>query len=151
MPTPGSGRFGVRNLTGVYLEEIKVESRPFDKEDTLQEFVGKGVVTDAMYEPVTEFSKERVQKKIDDLLDTIDNPTEYRVKYSLLVRAPDSPALAKRLSSMKARAFVRQSNPFNPQLVSVKYRGEANLDFDTPVDGIPGTSLYSVDAFVIQQ
>lgn len=151
MPTPGSGRFGVRNLSGVYLEEIKVESRPFDKEDTLQEFVGKGVVTDAMYEPVSEFTEERLQKKLDDLLDMLDNPHEYRVKYSLVVRAPDSPALAKRLSSMKTRAFVRQSNPFNPQMISVKYRGEASLDFDIPSEGIPATNLYSVDAFLIQQ
>ena len=148
MPTPGSGRFGVRNLSGVYVEEIKVESPPFDKMGELQERVGRGAMSDENFFPAEEFSPDMIQDTIEELGDMIGNPERFRVVYNLVIRAPEGlpESAKKRITMPKARLFARRNNPFTPEVIAVQYMGEANLDFDT--DLVPGTDLYRVRAIV---
>lgn len=148
MPDLGSGRFGGRNLSGVYVEEIRVETPPFDKMGTIQDRVGRGATSDENFFPAEEFRPDMIQDTIEDLGDMIGNPERYRVVYNLVIRAPAGlpEPVTKRVVMPKARTFARRKNPFTPEVIAIQYMGEANLDFDT--DLVPGTEVYRVQAKV---
>ena len=144
MDSPGSGRFGVRNLSGVYVEEIRVETPPFDKMGTIQERVGRGATSDENFFPAEEFDPDMVQDTVEELGDMIGNPERYRVVYNLIIRAPKGlpEAAVKRIVMPKARIFTRRNNPFSPDIFAVQFMGEADLDFDTA--DAPGFDEYRV-------
>jgi len=148
MPDPGSGRFGGRNLSGVYVEEIRVETPPFDKKGEIQERVGRTAMSDENFFPAEEFSPDMVQDTVEGLGDMLGNPERFRIVYNLIIRAPKGlpDSAAKRIVTPKARIFARRNNPFTPEVFSVQFLGEADLDFDTA--DAPGFDEYRALATV---
>lgn len=127
-------------ITGVYVDEIKVETPPYDEPGVVQEFVGQGVSRDYLLNPVQNVTEGKIEGFLESAKDMIDvRGDRFRMRYSLLVRAR-----SRRSAKMKGKAYVRLVNPFSPEVIKGVRSVETTRHADI-VEGIdPTANFYDV-------
>lgn len=109
------------SFPNIWVESMKVEKPPFDEQGVIQEFVGRGVVSEfEVPKKAADVSKDTVGQLLDSVEESIGPLRDtFRLKYRLVVRVPMGNPFTKRGVRLRARAFVRMKNPFEPDLIEV--------------------------------
>lgn len=130
------------NITGVYIEEVSIETPPYDDPNVLQEFVGRGVTREYMLQPAQEITGGKIQDFLDQAEDMVpldQQSDRYRLKYNLLVRAR-----AERGATAKARTYARLVNPFSPNVMRIRSVRETQRKKDIVSSAGPVNEFYDV-------
>lgn len=130
-------------ITGVYVEDIKLETMPYDDPSIIQEYVGFGATHEYMLEPAQSVTEGRIQEFMDTWSDKIQPVDRYRLKYTLLVRARHP-----RGARAKARAYVRAANPFEPKVIDVRNVSEVTRHQDVVSEVGPLSEFHDVTVVV---
>lgn len=135
---------------GILVEEVKVETPPFDEPGVIQEFVGRGVTNEfEALKKANEFTEDTIGDILDSAEDMIGPLRDtFRIRYTLLVRAATGTRLSKRGAKARARAFTRAKNPFEPDLVKVRSAEIASEFSGAEVMGRELGTVYRVETQV---
>lgn len=125
---------------GIIVDSIEIEQPPFDEPGVIQDFVGRGMISEfEVPKRAADFTEDTVGEKIKRAEEMIGPLRDtYRIKYNLQVRVvptdvvdafemiPDKfgidPLVAahERVVSARARAFTRAKNPFEPDVIEIR-------------------------------
>lgn len=133
----------ISEIGGVYVESIKVETKPYDRAGEIQDRVGEGITINREFFPSEMVGVDSVSNAIEAARDTLSFlPKDFRLKYNLLVRARSQES-----AGVKSRSYVRAVNPFSPGLVNVSNVGMAT-DKDWLTETGPLVDFYNVTVSV---
>lgn len=131
-------------VPGVFVEQLEVETPPYDEPGVVQEYVGESLYQE--YETLqmpSRFGGQQVMNFIKEARDKIGFiGDEYQLIYHLKVSA-----LMKRTARSKARAFARIKNPFEPKKMNVKRIQRSTSSFDKTLVDAP-QKVYDVQVAV---
>lgn len=106
---------------GILVEEVRIQSPPFDEPGVVQEFVGEGIISE--FEPIkraAEFTEDTVGDLIESAEEMIGLTRDtFQIRYTLMVRSATDTRISRRGAKARARAFTRAKNPFEPDVINV--------------------------------
>lgn len=117
-------------VPGVFVDQLEVETPPYDEPGVVQEYVGKSLYRKyEVLQTPEKFGGKKVQNFLNSVRDQIGPlGNKYRIVYHLKVKGS-----AERFARSKARTFTRLKNPFEPSKMSIRRIEQSNESIDEAI------------------